>query len=181
MRIIAGKHKSRKLITLKGSHTRPTLDHVKEACFARLGPWIEGKHVLDLFAGSGNIGLEALSRLAQHAVFVEGSAKAAQVLKANIELLAYQNQSEVYRMDAFDACRLLRKHGRLFDFVYLDPPYQKVDMIKLMQAIMPLISEDSLIVYECLSEDEVFGFNGYACIKSATYGRVRLDIYRREA
>jgi 16S rRNA (guanine966-N2)-methyltransferase len=180
MRIIAGQHKSRKLQALEGQSTRPTMDHVKEACFARLGPWIEGKAVLDLFAGSGNIGLEALSRGADRAVFVEGSLKAFHVLKANVELLNYQDQVEVYRMDAFDACRYLRKQNRTFDFIYLDPPYQKIDMVKLMHGILSLTHAKTKLVYECLVDDEPLAFDGFELVHSARYGRIRLDTYRRQ-
>lgn len=180
MRIIAGQHKSRKLLTLKGENTRPTMDHVKEACFARLGPWIADREVLDLFAGSGNIGLEALSRGARQAVFVEGSVKAFPILKANVDGLDYQDQAELYRMDAFDACRYLRKQGRTFDFIYLDPPYQKIDMVKLMQAVLSLTHEQSKLVYECLVEDDSLIFEGFELSHSASYGRIRLDTYRRQ-
>jgi 16S rRNA (guanine966-N2)-methyltransferase len=179
MRIIAGTHRSRRLKSLPGVHTRPTLDHIKEACFARLGPLIESAQVLDLFAGSGSIGLEALSRGAQHAVFVEASAPAFKVLKENVHALEFHPQATLLKMEAFHALRHLSALGKRFDVIYLDPPYQKIDQTKLMNALKPLTHADTHIVHEGLAADAVLEFDGFTLQNSARYGRIRLDTYRR--
>ena len=147
MRIIAGSRRSRIINSLPGENTRPTLDVVKEACFAKIGPWIHEKNVLDLFAGSGNIGLEALSRGAKAVSFVDGSIQACNIIKENIKSLEFTNQSFVYRMDCFQACRFLKNKNNMFDLVYLDPPYQKLDLNKLLIALTPITSIDSIISF----------------------------------
>ena len=155
MRIIAGSRKSRSIKTLQNQNTRPTLDVVKEALFARIGTSIVGKQILDLFAGSGNIGLEALSRGAEHAVFVEGSIAAYHVIQENIRALDFKSEATVLRMDAFQACRYLKNKQMGFDFVYLDPPYAKLDLAKVLKALEPITRIDSKVIYECLKDEQV--------------------------
>jgi len=180
MRIIAGSRKSRSIKSLPGDNTRPTLDVVKEACFSVIGPWIQDKVGLDLFAGSGNIGLESLSRGAKELHFVDGSNQACQVIKENIKSLNFEKESSVYRMDCFQACRFFKSKQLVFDFIYLDPPYQKINLNKLLNACLPIIHEDSLIVYECLDEDEVTLPDAYKLDKTKSYGRIALYFIRRK-
>ena len=179
MRIIAGTRKSRIIKALPNQNTRPTLDVVKEACFASIGPWIEAKHVLDLFAGSGNIGLEALSRGAKHTVFVDGSKDACQIIQENINSLEFNTSSTLLRMDAFQACRYLKNKQMVFDLIYLDPPYEKVALSKVLKALEPLNHMDSLIIYECLKDEDVLLPEGYTLDKTNIYGRIALYFIRR--
>jgi len=179
MRIIAGTRRSRIINSLPGENTRPTLDVVKEACFAKIGPWIRDKNVLDLFAGSGNIGLEALSRGAKSVSFVDGSSPACNIIKENIKSLDFTNQSTVYRMDCFQACRFLKNKNNVFDLVYLDPPYQKLDLNKILSALIPITSVDSVIIYECLKDDIVEIHEPYSLDKTSSYGRIALYFIRR--
>lgn len=179
MRIIAGSRKSRSIKALPGQNTRPTLDVVKEALFASIGPWIEDKLILDLFAGSGNIGLEALSRGAEHVVFVDGSREACQIIQENINSLDFKTESTSLRMDAFQACRYLKNKQLVFDLVYLDPPYAKLDLTKVLKALEPITNPDSKIIYECLKDETVHLPEGYAFDKTSIYGRIALYFMRR--
>ncbi|MDP3443787.1 MAG: 16S rRNA (guanine(966)-N(2))-methyltransferase RsmD [Ignavibacteria bacterium] len=179
MRIIAGTRRSRIIKSLPGESTRPTLDVVKEAGFAKIGPWIQDKKGLDLFAGSGNIGLEALSRGAKSVSFVDGSSQACQIIKENIKSLDLIEQSSVYRMDCFQACRYFKSKNEVFDFVYLDPPYQKLELNKLLSALYPITAINSLIIYECLKEEKVEILEPYSLDKTSSYGRIALYFIRR--
>lgn len=179
MRIIAGTRKSRSIKALPGQNTRPTLDVVKEALFASIGPWIEDKLILDLFAGSGNIGLEALSRGARHVVFVDGSKEACQIIQENIQSLDFKQASILLRMDAFQACRYLKNKQQVFDLIYLDPPYAKVNLVKVLKALEPISHLDSRIIYECLKDESFDLPEGYALDKTSIYGRIALYFIRR--
>ena len=120
MRVIAGELGGRRLRTARGAATRPTAERVREALFSMLGP-LEGAAVLDLFAGSGALGIEALSRGAAHATFVECSAPALAALRAN--LAALELDAERARVSAGDALAALRSDDDKYDLVFLDPPY----------------------------------------------------------
>ena len=124
MRVIAGRFGGRRLSAPRGQATRPTGDRVREALFALLGP-LEGLAVLDLFAGSGALGIEALSRGARHATFVDSAPAAIRAIRANLEALAVTSaQAEVRRQDARAFLRGARAGGHEYDLVFLDPPYR---------------------------------------------------------
>lgn len=124
MRIVAGRYGGRRLTAPPGSATRPTSDRVREALFQRLGP-LDGQRVLDLFAGSGALGLEALSRGAQHATFVDSAPGAIKAIAANTTALGIPaEQVAVRRQDARAFLRSARAAGRQYDLVLLDPPYR---------------------------------------------------------
>ena len=123
MRIVAGKAKGRRLKVPVGRDVRPTTDRVREALFSTLGPRVIDAQVLDLFAGSGALGLEALSRGASGAVFVERSRKTAGFVRANIAAAGFDGVSQLFMRDAMAALRSLRGSGKRFDLVFLDPPY----------------------------------------------------------
>ena len=122
MRIVAGAHGGRRLIAPRGAGTRPTADRVREALFSMLGS-IEGDRVLDLFAGSGALGLEALSRGAAEATFVDSAPAAIRAVQAN--LTALQAEAQVRRADARAFLRNARAAERQYDLVLLDPPYRR--------------------------------------------------------
>ena len=122
MRIVAGAYGGRRLTTPRGAGTRPTADRVREALFSMLGS-IEGDRVLDLFAGSGALGLEALSRGAAEATFVDSAPAAIRAVRAN--LTALRAEAQVRRADARAFLRNARAAGRQYDLVLLDPPYQR--------------------------------------------------------
>lgn len=132
MRIIGGSHGGRRLQAPRGQATRPTGDRVREAIFSILGP-LDGARVLDLFAGSGALGLEALSRGAQSAVLIDRAPEAARVIRANLETLGLA--APVRRQDARTFLRYACEQSQLYDLVFLDPPYRQA------AALMPLLNE----------------------------------------
>ena len=145
MRIITGSARGRKLRTLSGEDVRPTSDRVKEAISSIIHFQIEGRRVLDLFAGSGQLGLEALSRGAAHAVFVDSSAKALEVVRENIETCGFANAAEAVRSDA--SVYLLRCRDT-FDVAFLDPPYNSNLLNKILPLLAPHMNPGGTILCE---------------------------------
>src|SRR5512146_2940899 len=125
MRVIAGKYRSRSLQSLPGNETRPTYDRLKETLFNVLASAgkIDGAVFVDLFAGTGSIGIEALSRGASQVYFVESGKRAAQTIRANLQSLGIMETVEVIEQPAAEALRLLREAGLHPDVIFLDPPY----------------------------------------------------------
>jgi 16S rRNA (guanine966-N2)-methyltransferase len=140
-RIIGGQGKGRRLQAPKGSATRPTASRVRQTLFDVLAPRVPGSRFLDLFAGGGGVGLEALSRGALRVVFVEKSPEAVAVLKRNLALLGLPAEAEVHRQDALVALQALADAGRRFDLVYVDPPYEG----DLYQAVLEQVSRSGLL------------------------------------
>ena len=134
MRIITGSARGKKLTTLEGEQVRPTSDRVKEALFNIIQFDLEGRNVLDLFAGSGQIGLEAISRGASHAVLVDASKESIQVIRDNVRHCGFGDFVEIVSMDF--SSYLMRK-GQKFDLAFLDPPYGQ----GLLQKALPLVAE----------------------------------------
>ncbi len=150
MRVIAGTLGGRRLKAPPGRATRPTSDRVREALFSMLGG-IDGARVLDLFAGTGALGIEALSRGAASAVFVERDARAAAVLRENLEALGLASaRAELRRGEALAALRTARERGELYDLVLIDPPYGDAARLggKLPALLAPLLSPGARVVAE---------------------------------
>ena len=141
MRVIAGNLKGQNLKAVPGMATRPTTDKVKEAVFQVIGPFFEGGKVLDLFAGSGSLGIEALSRGMDTAVFVDKQAKAIHIIRENLKAVKMEERSEVFRADAHRALKAAAKRSIVFDLILLDPPYKKLNYEELFNEI----SENKLI------------------------------------
>lgn len=150
MRIIAGEMRGQRLKSVPGNTTRPTSDKIKEAIFHRIGPFFSGGKCLDLFAGSGSLGLESLSRGMDKAVFVDITGAAIKTVRQNIDELRVKDKTEVYRNDAFRALDLLDKNERTFDLIMLDPPYEKINDEKLLRKIASstIMNEGCIIYYE---------------------------------
>ncbi len=123
MRVVAGTYGGRRLVAPPGDTTRPTSDRVREALFSVLGPSIAGARVLDLYAGSGALGIEALSRGAAVAVFVDRSPPAIKAIRANLAALAIE--ADVRRSESLQALRAAAARGEAYDLVFLDPPYRR--------------------------------------------------------
>lgn len=180
MRIIAGKYRSLPLEAVKGNNTRPTTDKIKEAVFNSIGPYFEGGWMLDLYAGSGSVGLECISRGMDHAVFVDKSYDAISTIKKNISFVKAAEQCTVYKMDALAALRRCKDEGRVFDLVYLDPPYAKEQNQKVMNALcdLELLNEDAVVVVESLKEDTFPDEIGsLSKRKEVVYGITRITYY----
>ena len=155
MRIIAGTARSLPLRSLEGRDTRPTTDRIKETLFNILQSGIAGSSFLDLFAGSGQIGLEALSRGADHAVFVENNKKACACIEDNIRFTRFEKQSKLLMMEALSALRSLEGKDT-FDYIFMDPPY-KSDMEKEILAYLAssgLLKEEAVIIVEAAMDTD---------------------------
>jgi 16S rRNA (guanine966-N2)-methyltransferase len=148
MRVVAGRYGGRRLLAPAGGATRPTSDRVREALFSVLGPSVPGAHVLDLYAGSGALGIEALSRGAASAVFVDRSARAIAAIRANLDALGIE--AEVLRMEARAALRTARGRADAYDLVFLDPPYRRAAELgrELSEALSAVLAPGARVVSE---------------------------------
>ena len=148
MRIVAGRWGGRRLSSPKGEATRPTSDRVREALFSILGGAVEGARVLDLFAGSGALGLEALSRGAAEATFVDSSAASVAAVRANLE--AVGGEAEVHRSDALRFLRAAPGKVRHYDLVLLDPPYRLAERLgrELSETLPAVLAPSALVISE---------------------------------
>jgi 16S rRNA (guanine966-N2)-methyltransferase len=144
MRIIAGKHKSRKLVALEGLNTRPMMDKMKETIFNIIGPYFTGDIVLDLFGGSGALSLEAISRGAAHANIVEVSKDAIRIIKENIASLREEDTTTLYNLDYQLALNIFAREHKKFNLIFLDPPYR----LNIMKEIIDFIITNDLLAKE---------------------------------
>ena len=176
MRIIAGRFGSRRIEAPKGMDTRPTLDQTRESMFNVLQGEAEGARVLDLFAGSGALGLEALSRGAVWAVFCDTGREAVKVLKANIAALGVGHETRVLAEDCFAALDRLASEEERFDLIFLDPPYTR-DAGPVMKKILSdnLLSDSGLIILERDARTALSIPEGLLVRRSKVYGRTALD------
>ncbi len=150
MRVVGGKAKRRRLKAPKGHALRPTADRVKEALFNILPHDLSGSRVLDLYAGTGSLSIEALSRGAEEAVLVDSSRAAEKAIRENLAVLGFSHRSEVWIAPAFRCLRALCRKGETFDLIFLDPPYEKGLVGKTLKAIAEtgLLREKGTVVAE---------------------------------
>ncbi len=148
MRIIAGTARGRKIEAPSGKNTRPTLDRVRENLFNILQVRIRSSRILDLFAGSGALSLEALSRGAEYAVMVDHDRNACRIQRANTEKLGFMDRTEFFCCDWRQALRELRRKSCRFDLIFLDPPYVMTDLRIMFDDLTPFLASDGLIVLE---------------------------------
>lgn len=185
MRVISGIARGTKLDTLEGMSTRPTLDRVKESLFNIIQLKIENSNVLDLFAGSGSLGIESLSRGAAFATFCDESYKAAEIIKRNLKKVRFEDRSKLYISNFENALEKMKRENLSFDLVFLDPPY-KTDYIKESLILLDkydLLSKDAAIILETDEKDRIINqienleFDIYDVRK---YGRVSLIFLKRK-
>ncbi len=172
MRVIAGTAKRLQLKTLEGLDTRPTTDRIKETLFNMLTPYIYDSLFLDLFAGSGGIGIEALSRGARGAVFVENNPKAMACVKENLKHTKLEGKSMTLSTDVMTALYKLEGEKE-FDYIYMDPPYNREWEKRVLEYLSGsgLLSEDGIIIVEA-SKETAFDYVeelGFSIIKSKEY------------
>lgn len=175
MRVITGSARGRKLITLEGNDVRPTTDRVKEAMFSAIQFEIEESAVLDLFAGSGQLGIEALSRGARTAVFVDNSKKSLEVVKKNIESTGFMDKTEIYNMNSSD---FLKITSQKFDFIFLDPPYNKGIPAEILPQLSKVLNSNGKVLCEHeqnlqFSEE----ISGLRLKKTYKYGKIRVSLF----
>ena len=181
MRIIAGALKGRRLVTPRGSTTRPTADQVRIALMDTLAPRLPGARVLDLFAGAGGVGLEALSRGAAHATFVESDARAVTALRDNVEALGVGGLVRVRRADVLRELAALYRDGERFDVVFLDPPYDTGLVETTLQVLGGgglLLAEGLVIAQHFTKRAPAATLGALAAFRSRRFGETTLTFYR---
>lgn len=179
MRVITGTARGRKLKELKGMETRPTTDRVKEAIFSIIQFEVEGRKVLDLFGGTGQMGIEALSRGAAHCVFVDIRREAVQLIRENLIHTGLEDRAEVVQGDYLS---YLMQNKQTFDLVFLDPPYESEMIKKALQTITSIdkISQNGIIVCENGSNSDWPTVpEPYELQKEYRYGKIKVALYRR--
>ncbi|WP_028561480.1 16S rRNA (guanine(966)-N(2))-methyltransferase RsmD [Paenibacillus pinihumi] len=181
MRVIAGEAKGRPLKAVPGSQTRPTTDKVKEAVFSMIGPFFDGGWALDLFAGTGGLGIEAISRGMERAVFVDLERQSIDIIRKNVAAANMEDRAEIYKNDARRAIKLLEKRNLAFRLVFLDPPYRMKDADAIMDelAVKGLVEPDAIVMVEHESGHHYSEQTGaYIQLKRAVYGEIAVSIYR---
>lgn len=179
MRVISGTARGRKLKELPGLDTRPTTDKVKESIFNIIQFDIEGRKVLDLFAGTGQMGIEALSRGADHVTFVDLAAAAVRVVRENLQTTRFEDSARVVQSDwrAFlSACR------EKFDLIFLDPPYKQALLGNALETIagIDILSEHGIIVCESPLDKELPDLAApYEKGREYRYGKIKVTLYTR--
>lgn len=172
MRVIAGSARSLRLVTPEGMDTRPTTDRIKETLFNMIQASVPGCYFLDLFSGSGGIGIEALSRGAESAVFVENSKNAIACIEENLNHTKFTKQARLFKQDVFVALQSLEYKGT-FDIIFMDPPYG----LELEQRILEyltmssILDEETLIIFEAKLDTDIDYLDrlGYDLIKEKRY------------
>lgn len=177
MRIIAGTARGRTIEAPKGRDTRPTLDRVRENLFNILQRKTWDAKVLDLFAGTGALSLESLSRGAAEAVLVDCDRAAHLCQKQNVQKLGFDGQTRILLMDWQQAVRQLA--GEKFDLVFLDPPYAMRDLTGVMAALVPLLAEGATVIVEHEAQVMPSTADGYEMYDSRKYGYVGVSFFHR--
>ena len=180
MRVISGKARGVTLMTPKGEQTRPTTDRVKEALFSIIQFDLPGSKVLDLFGGTGQLGIEAISRGAKHAVFVDAREDACRLIKENLNRARMETEATVVRSDYL---QYLNRCRDTFDIIILDPPYAEVfleNALKIITEIDILQSGGIIIAERPLGKDLPWDFPGFTRSKDYKYGQILLTLYRKD-
>ena len=181
MRVITGIARGRKLKEPAGMETRPTTDRVKEGIFSSIQFELEGRRVLDLFGGTGQMGIEAISRGAAHCTFVDLRKDAVAVIRENLSLTGFSQQARVVQGDAL---AFLSRCRETFDVIFLDPPYESGLLEKTMELVttIDIVSENGIIVCENGSNAGwPTVFPPYRLQKEYRYGKIKTALYRRQA
>ena len=177
MRVITGSARGKRLVTPAGRDVRPTPERVKEGLFSALQFDIEGRRVLDLFAGSGQLSVEALSRGAQSAVLVDNSAASVKAARSNVESCGFEEKTKIVQSDYASFCAMCRE---TFDIVFLDPPYLEGLLVPAIKAVLPITSDYGVIVCEHPPEVKLpEDVGGFKISRSYRYGKVLVTVYRK--
>ena len=178
MRVITGEARGRRLETLEGENVRPTTDKVKEAIFSAIQFDIQGRTFLDLFAGCGQMGIEALSRGATKAIFVDKSRKAVDIVRKNLNTVNFYDRAKVIHSDSVSYLSMMDEP---FDIVFLDPPYNK----GILQEVLPLVAEKvkktGVIVAESAENDAILqNYGDFMLDRERLYGKIKVSIYKHK-
>lgn len=181
IRIIGGTARGRKLKGPAGREFRPTTGRVKEYIFSVLSEKVVGARMLDLFSGSGSLGIEALSRSAREAWFVEHSREGVALLKKNLELCGFLDRGRIIRGDVFDTIRRLHQEDQRFDLIVADPPFQMNLHQKILSCLhhFPLLASDpdGVLIIEHEAHDSVFSMQGWQRNRQKKFGHCTVSHY----
>jgi 16S rRNA (guanine966-N2)-methyltransferase len=180
LRIIGGEKKGKKLLSVKGMKTRPTTDRMREALFNILSARIADSNVLDLFAGTGALGIEALSRGASSAIFVDKDGDALSVIEKNIQSCGFEDRSKIFRCNILVNLKCLRTVARPFDIVFMDPPYEKDCVCKSLVNLKKssALQKGSIIIVEhSLKEPVPEDLFGFEIFDQRRYGRTLFSFF----
>lgn len=178
MRVITGTARGRRLVAPEGNDVRPTTDRVKEAIFSVIQFDIEGRRILDLFAGSGQMGIEALSRGAREAVFVDSSPRSLAVVRENLRTCGLNGAAVVVQSDALSY--LAPRAGRSeFDYAFLDPPYGNGILQSVLPAVVSVVKPCGAVICECpIDEDLPPSAGEFVIDRQYHYGKIKVTFYR---
>ena len=180
MRVISGSLKGRKIKGYDIEGTRPTMDRVKLSLFGSIQDYIQGACVLDLFAGSGNLGIEAISNGAKRCFFVDNNHRCIKVIHENIKEFKIEDKSTSIEMDYCKALEILKDKGEVFDLIFVDPPYKEHILLDILKIVRDnqFLSDNGLIILEYNYEydSEV---DGYTLLKKKKYGDKFISIYQK--
>jgi len=178
MRVITGSARGRKLAAPEGLDIRPTTDKVKEAVFSAIQFEIEGAYILDLFAGSGQMGIEALSRGAKRAVFVDNSQRALKCVNENLRTVKFEKYADVINRDSYDYIKHINKK---FDIIILDPPYRYNHINNILPFVVEKLNDGGLVICEYESDAEIDIIpDGLKLKKTYKYGKISVSIFYSE-
>lgn len=165
MRVIAGSARRRNLVSPAGDSTRPTTDRIKETLFNILQGEVTDARFLDLFSGSGGIGIEALSRGSKQCVFVENGREAVHCIKTNLKNTGLLDKSQIMAMDVMQALRRLDQLGQPFDIIFMDPPYRKDFEGKVIPFLLAssLVQAGTLMIAETSLDTDISYMGNFAC------------------
>lgn len=183
MRVISGAQKGLPLKAVPGAGTRPTTDKVKESIFNMIGPYFNGGLAVDLFAGSGGLGIESLSRGIETCIFIEKDPRAIQIIHENLKKCKLEEKAEVYKADATRAIKALEKRQARVDLLFVDPPYQKVGYYELIEHFFQknLLTENAIILCEHeKGVDLPSNYGPFRLTRKEIYGSTIISIYQQE-
>lgn len=180
MKVISGKLKGRNIEGFTIDGTRPTMDRVKESLFAMIQEYVLDSVCLDLFAGSGNLGIEAISNYAKECVFVDHNKKAVDTIRKNLQSFSIMEFATIYQMDYLKALHMFIEQGKMFDIIFLDPPYNTDYTKPIMELLCnDVIKDDGLVVWEIDKEDLLSEYPFFTLIKKRKYGDKYIFIYQK--
>lgn len=170
MRVISGTARGLKLIAPEGLGIRPTADRIKEALFNIISPYIRGANFLDIFSGTGSIGIEAISRGA-FSVFIDSAEESFNIIQKNVKLAKFSEKSKIYNMDFKKAIKLLAKEGKYFDIIFIDPPYGKGFCEIAVKSVIDenILENDGIIICEVHKDDKIPKLQGLEILQIKEY------------
>ncbi len=183
MRVISGKCRGTKLAAPDGLNTRPTTDRIKETLFNMIAFDLPDCRFLDLFSGSGAIGIESLSRGAKRAVFVENNKQALACIESNLQKTRLKENSQIYPIDVLSALKLLGQNKEKFDIIFMDPPYKLTFIAEVLQKIIDydLLADEGYIILERSSNTTIPNAKNLVLWKEKRYKTTTINFFRKDS